>query len=83
MYELQSTLEEKVNPSHLKNDFSSRTDASIFTSIAPVSLDWSNKTSSVFPVLKSTRYFLVCLVDQIQVQKPIPVVATDQIPENT
>ena len=34
MYEHQSNLEEKVNPSILK-DFPSRTDPSIFTSIAP------------------------------------------------
>ena len=30
---------------HLNDDFSSRTDLSIFTSIASVLLDWSNKTS--------------------------------------
>ena len=32
-------------PTILKYDFSSRTDPSIFVSIAPVLLDWSNKTS--------------------------------------
>ena len=32
-------------PTILKDDFSSRTDPSLFTSIAPVLLDWSNKTS--------------------------------------
>ena len=42
---LQSNLEEKVNPSILKDDFSSRTDPSIFTLIAPVSLERSNETS--------------------------------------
>ena len=45
MSELQQNLEEKVNPSILKDNFSSRTDPSIFTSIEPVSLDQSNKTS--------------------------------------
>ena len=33
------------NTSILKDDFSSRTDPSIFTSVAPVLLDQSNKTS--------------------------------------
>ena len=45
MQEPQSNLEDKVNPSILKVDFSSRTDPSIFTSITPVLLDWSNETS--------------------------------------
>ena len=58
MYELQSNLEQKVNPSILKDDFSSTTDPSIFTSIAPVLLDRPNKTSWVFPALKSTNHFL-------------------------
>ena len=35
-------------PQHLKTDFSSRTDPSIFTSIAPVLLDQSNETSWVY-----------------------------------
>ena len=39
MYEPQSNSEEKVNPNFLKDDFSSRTDPSIFTSIALVLLD--------------------------------------------
>ena len=43
--EPQYNLEEKVNPSILKNDFSSTTDPFIFTSIAPVLLDRSNETS--------------------------------------
>ena len=58
MYEPQSNLEERVNPGILKDGFSSRTDPPIFTSIEPVLLDWSNKTSWVFPALKSTSYFL-------------------------
>ena len=45
MLELQSNLEEKVNPSILKDDFSSRTDPFIFTSIALMLLEWSNETS--------------------------------------
>ena len=48
----------EVNPSILKNDISSRTDPSIFTSLAPVLLDQSNETSWVFPALKSTSHFL-------------------------
>ena len=39
-----SNLEEKVSPSILKYDFSSKTDPYIFTSITPVLFDWSNKT---------------------------------------
>ena len=37
-------FQEKVNPSILKNDFSSRTDPSIFTSVAPMLFDWLHKT---------------------------------------
>ena len=53
-------------PSIFKDEFSSGTDTSIFTSIAPQLLDWSNETSWVFPALKSTSHFLPspqCLVD--------------------
>ena len=42
--EVQSNFEEKDNPSILKDDFSSRTDPSIFTSVAPELLDRSNET---------------------------------------
>ena len=45
MKEPQSNLEETINPSILKDDFSSRTDPSFFTSIEPLLLDWSNETS--------------------------------------
>ena len=38
-------LEEKVNLSILKDEFSSRKDPPIFTSIASVLLEWSNKIS--------------------------------------
>ena len=41
----QSNLEEKVNSSILKDDFSSETDSSIFKSIASGLLDQSNQTS--------------------------------------
>ena len=54
----QSKLDEKVNPSTLQDGFSPRTDPFIFTSIAPVLLDLSNKTSWFFPALKSTSHFL-------------------------
>ena len=43
--EPQPNLEEKVNPSILQDEFSLRTDPCIFTSIEPVLLDQSNKTS--------------------------------------
>ena len=80
MWGPQSNLEERVNPSFLKDDFSLRTDTSIFTSIEPVLLDQSNETSGIFPALKSTSYYLPqYLIDQIQVQKPIQVIATDQM----
>ena len=42
--EPQSNLGEKVNPSILKDYFSSKTDPSTYTSVAPLLLDWSNKT---------------------------------------
>ena len=58
MQEPQSNIEEKVNPGILKDDFSPRTEPSIFTSIEPLLLDRSNKTSWVFPALKSTSHFL-------------------------
>ena len=45
MQQSQSKLEEAVNPSILKDEFSSRKDPFIFTSIAPVLLDRSNETS--------------------------------------
>ena len=45
-------------PQHLKSWFSLRTDPSIFTSIAPVLLDWSNESSWVFVALKSISHFL-------------------------
>ena len=58
MQEPQSNWKEKNNPSILKDDFSSRTNSCILTSIALVLLDWSNKTSWVFPALKSASHFL-------------------------
>ena len=44
-------------PIILKDDFSSKIDPSIFISIAPALLDWSNATSWVFSALKSTSHF--------------------------
>ena len=41
----ESNLEEKFNPSIIKYDFSSSTDPSISTLIAPVFLDQSNEIS--------------------------------------
>ena len=58
MQESQSNLEEKVNPSIIKDDLSSITDPIIFTSIAPLLLNQSNKTSQVFPALTSTSHVL-------------------------
>ena len=43
-------------PQH--DDFSSKTDSSIFTLIEPVLLDQSNENSQVFPALKLTSNFL-------------------------
>ena len=40
-----SQLRRESQPQHLKSYFSSKTDPSVFTSIAPVTLDQSNKTS--------------------------------------
>ena len=51
IYESQSNLEEKDSPSILK-DFSSRTDPSTFTLIAPQFFDQSNRISWVFSALK-------------------------------
>ena len=55
--EPQSNLEYKDNPSILKNDFLSRLDSFIFTSIAQL-FDRSYKKNGVFPALKSTSHFL-------------------------
>ena len=82
MQEPRSNLEEKGNPNILKDDFSSRPDPSIFTSIAPVLLDGSNKTIWILPTLKSKSHFLP-QKDQVQVEKSILVVATDQMPDDT
>ena len=49
----QSNLQEKGNLGILRDDFSSRTSPSIFTSIT------SNKTSWLFPALKPTSHFLL------------------------
>ena len=44
-YKLKVNNVKEVNPSILKDEFSSGTDPSILTSIVPVLLDQSNKTS--------------------------------------
>ena len=80
-------LEEKGKPNILKDEFSSRTDASIFVSVAPVLLDLSHETSWVFPAFKSADHYLpratVSLsVGLTQVQKPTLVVATEQMPDH-
>ena len=59
------------DPSILKDDFSSRTDPSIFPKMAPELLHQSNKTSLVFRVFKSTAtswpcvnvYIAKCMLD--------------------
>ena len=51
MQEPQSHLEERDSPSILKDDFSSRTNQSIFTTMAPMLLDQSKKTCRVIPAL--------------------------------
>ena len=56
-----SRFKTKVNPSNLKDKFSSKTDPFTFTSIAPVLLDVIRpvkQTSQLFPALKSTNHFL-------------------------
>ena len=45
-------------PQHLKRWFFLKSDPFVFTQITPKSLNWSNKTSSVFPALKSTSHLL-------------------------
>ena len=87
MQETQSSLEANEILSILKDDFSLRTDPSIFISIAPpVLLNQSNERSWTFLALKLTRPFMSHFTDvigQIQVQQPHPVVATDQMPDHT
>ena len=53
----QSNLVEKDNSSSLKDDSSSRTDPSIFTSIALALLDRWKETNWVLSALKSTGHF--------------------------
>ena len=58
MQEPQFNLDEKETPSILKDDFSLRTDPSIFTSIPPELLDRSKESMLYFPYSKSTSCFL-------------------------
>ena len=57
MQEPQSNLEEKVNPSILKDDFSTRTDPHIFISIAPVLLTSQTKLAELFQHLNQQAIF--------------------------
>ena len=43
------------NPKILKDEFFSRTDPSIFISIAPVLLDWLNETSRIFSGIETNN----------------------------
>ena len=74
-------------PQQFKRWFSSRTCSSIFTSIAPVLLDWSNKTSWVFLALNKLQATSCpspqCLAYQTQVHQPSLVVTMDQMPDHT
>ena len=86
MQESEPNPEEKLNPTILKDDASSGTGPSTLTPIASVLLDWSNKTSCLFSSIKMKKPLpapVQCLADQTQAQKPIPAVATDQIPDHT
>ena len=59
MKEPQSnSIQEAYTSSILEDDFSSKIDPFLFTSIAPELLDWSNERSWVFAALKLTSYFL-------------------------
>ena len=51
----QPNLEERVNPNTLKEDFFSRTDQFIFTSILSVFLDQSKETSPVFSSIEINK----------------------------
>ena len=51
-------FERESQPSIWKDCFSSSTDPSIFTSIVPVLLDWSSRTSWVFSAKNSRSHFL-------------------------
>ena len=77
----------EMQPEHLERWSSSRSDLSVFTSMAPASLDWSNKTSWVFPALKSTSHFLlqstVYYRSDSSSDQSILVVATNQMPDHT
>ena len=81
MFKLQSNLEEKANPSILKDDFASRTESSIFILVAPALLDQSKETSwnQQATSCSSPQSFM----DQTQIQKPILVVATNKMLEHT
>ena len=86
MQEPQSNLEEKASPSILKDDYSSRLDPSIFTSVAPALLDQSNETSWVFPAMNSTSHYLpqsTLSFRSDSSSEAILVVATARVPDHT
>ena len=87
LQESQSNLEEKVNPSILKDDFSPRTDRPIHFPINSTSVIRSVKRNqfcfSSIEINKPLPAPVQCLAGQIQVQKPILLVATDQMLDQT
>ena len=83
MYEPQSNVEEKVTPCILKSDFSAQTVPSIFTSIASALLGQLNQFFQHLNQQATSCPSPKCLVDQVQFQKTILVVATDQMPDHT
>ena len=56
-YRYKANLEEKDNLIILKDDFSLRTDPSIFTPVVPVLLDISNKTGFSCVEIDNSNYF--------------------------
>ena len=79
-------MEAVLRTDNIRAQIQFRTAASFLASVAPVLLHRSNKTSYVFEALKSTNHLLPsqqCLIDQIQGQKLILVVATDQMLDQT
>ena len=80
--EIQSKLRrKKLHRTNQGSDFLGGTNSFIFTLIAPViRLVKSNQLRfSSIEINKPFHALVQCLVDQIQVQKPILVVATDQM----
>ena len=77
MYGRQSNLEVKDNLNTLKDDCSSRTDPSMFSSIVTALFYHSNKIRSAFPAFKSTKHLIPqstpqCPLDQIPIRDQFP-----------